>query len=360
MRIVIKIVGKIVCKNVMKNTMPAFSILVPTFNHERFINDCIRSVINQTFPDWEMIILDDGSTDNTGSLASEWAKSDPRITYVYQPNKGIFSLFETNNHGLELSAGKYVSILEGDDFWEKDKLQKQFDALETHPEVVLCWGKVRAFSSETGKVHTVLPRMSEHIPISWTNNPVGSILNDLILDNFIPSVTISIRKSSLLEIGGFQQLEGFPATDLPTVLKLATRGQFYFCNDILANYRIQSNQITKVFTIQMLDKRILFIRRFIESLPAVLRSQITLDAKTIDRHFKKTKLITFVVSGRHKLIRKEFGEARNDFMKAVFYPSSLLPAWRLSAISGMIFSLFHCDMERFLRFFGKTGYKAGN
>jgi len=340
--------------------MPAFSILVPTFNHERFINDCIRSVIGQTFPDWEMIILDDGSTDNTGSLARDWAASDPRITYIYQSNKGIFRLYETNNHGLEISKGKYISILEGDDFWEKDKLQKQSEILENHPEVVLCWGKVNAFVSETGKIRTVLPVSGQHFPVSWNNNPVGCILNDLFLDNFIPSVTISIRKSSLLEIGGFQPLEGYPATDLPTVLRLATRGQFYFCNDILAGYRIQSNQITKVFTVRLLEKRILYIRRFIGSLPEALKSQLRVDVKAIERHFKKTKLITWVVSGRHKLIRKEFREARKDFIKAIFYPAALLIVWRLAAIIGVIFSLFHCDMESLLRFFGKAGYKAVN
>ncbi len=342
----------------MINNMPAFSILVPTFNHERYIGDCIQSVINQTFTDWEMIILDDGSTDNTGRMAREWADSDSRITYVFQSNKGILRLFETNNYGLGMSKGKYISILEGDDFWEKHKLQIQFDALENHPEVVLCWGKVNAFSSETNQIQSVRPDIGHTFPLSWNNEPVGNILNDLFLDNFIPSVTISMRRSSLEKIGGFQQLEGFPATDLPTVLCLATKGPFYFCNDILAGYRMHSTQITKIFTSQLLDKRILFIKQFIDSLPTVLKSQLTVDAKTLDRHFTKTRLMTYVVSGRHKLIRREFKDARKDFLKAIFYPSGVLPAWRLSAFAGVIFSLFHHDMEGFLQVFGKIGYRA--
>ena len=207
--------------------MPAFSILVATYNHEKFIKGCIQSVIGQTFPGWEMIILDDGSTDNTGSICREWAAADPRIQYIYQSNKGILRLFETNNHGLEISKGKYISILEGDDFWEKDKLQKQFDALESHPEVVLCWGRVRAFASESGKTHSIVPAFGEKIPESWSNNPTGIILNDLCYDNFIPAVTISIRKSTLIEIGGFRHFEGYPTTDYPTILKLACRGPFY-------------------------------------------------------------------------------------------------------------------------------------
>jgi len=337
--------------------MTTFSILVPTYNHERFIDDCIRSVADQTFSDWEMIVLDDGSTDSTGALVREWAKSDQRITYICQANKGIFRLFETNNYGLQISKGKYISILEGDDFWEKDKLQRQFDAFESSPETVLCWGKVNAFSSETNKTHTILPVIGSTVPANWKNEPPGTILNDLCLDNFIPSITISIRRSALDEIGGFQELEGFPATDLPTVLMLATKGPFCFINEILANYRIQSNQITKVFTVKLLEVRIQFIYRFIASLHPGIRQQLKLTTAELDRHFKKTRLMTYVVSGRHKLIRKDFTGAKKDFLDAIVTPSALLPAWRLSAAAGLVLGLFHFDMEGLLQVFGKTGYR---
>jgi len=160
--------------------MSTFSILVPTYNHEQFIDDCIRSVVAQTFTDWEMIVLDDGSPDGTGALVREWAKSELRITYIRQSNKGIFRLFETNNYGLGISKGKYICILEGDDYWEKDKLQKQFNALESHPEVVLCWGKVNAFSSETKKIHTILPMVGSTVPFSWNNNPSGNIFKQSV------------------------------------------------------------------------------------------------------------------------------------------------------------------------------------
>ena len=338
--------------------MPIFSILVPTYNHEKFINDCIQSVISQTFSDWEMIILDDGSTDGTGSIAKAFAESDPRIIYVPQPNKGIFRLFETNNSGLKISGGKYISILEGDDLWVKEKLQKQFDVLENNPGVVLCWGKVNAFSSETGQVHAVLPIVGREVPSVWSNDPAGSILNALFLDNFIPSVTITIRRSALLGIGGFQSIEGFPATDLPTILKLACTGQFYFCNEILAYYRMQSNQITKTYTIRLLEKRIQYVHQFFDSLTPEIRSALTIDKKTLYRHFRKTRLITYVVSGRHKLIRKEFRDARKDFLKAIITPAGSLPLWRISAAAGWLLGLFHLDMERLLKVSGRTGYKA--
>ncbi|MCX6280760.1 MAG: glycosyltransferase family A protein [Bacteroidetes bacterium] len=110
--------------------MSVFSLLIATYNHERFIEECIMSVINQSFTDWEMIILDDGSTDDTGVIANKWASSDRRIHYVYQTNKGIFRLFETNNSGLDMSRGKYISILEGNDSLDKQKLQLQYVALK--------------------------------------------------------------------------------------------------------------------------------------------------------------------------------------------------------------------------------------
>lgn len=125
----------------MNENLPMVSIISPTYNHEKFIADCIKSVLEQTFTNWEMIIIDDGSTDSTYSIACEYAQKDTRIKPFTQKNIGIFRLGESYNFALSQSKGKYVAVLEGDDVWLPGKLQIQVDSLEQNPECVLCWGK---------------------------------------------------------------------------------------------------------------------------------------------------------------------------------------------------------------------------
>ena len=99
---------------------PLVSILTPVYNHERYIHECIESVLIQTYPHWEQVILDNGPNDQTGRIVSEYR--DPRIQYYHQENQGIFRLAETYNRALGLCAGRLVAPLEGDDVWPADKL----------------------------------------------------------------------------------------------------------------------------------------------------------------------------------------------------------------------------------------------
>jgi len=108
--------------------LPLVTILTPTYNHSRFIEDCIRSLLAQSFQDWEQIIIDDGSTDDTREKTGGF--HDERITYIYQNHTGLERLGETYNRGLRLARRKYVAILEGDDMWPKHKLELQLNSFD--------------------------------------------------------------------------------------------------------------------------------------------------------------------------------------------------------------------------------------
>lgn len=92
---------------------PLVSIITPTYNHEKYITECIRSAISQTYQNWEMIIIDDGSTDRTQTLIKSF--SDNRIKYIYQEHLGAYQLGLTYNKALNQTKGKFIAILEGDD-----------------------------------------------------------------------------------------------------------------------------------------------------------------------------------------------------------------------------------------------------
>lgn len=337
--------------------MPAFTILTPAFNHEKFLDECIRSAVDQTFTDWEMIILDDGSTDGTGSVARRWAASDHRIRYHHQENQGILALASTYNTGLSMASGKYISILEGDDLWETGKLQRQFAILEQQPEVVVTWGRARALVEGTGEIQRVSPPETTHANPLWTNNPAGSILNALYLENMIPAVTITIRKETLTAVGGFKQPPGFPTTDLPTLVDLALAGSFCFDERIMASWRVYSRQTTKMFPVEMLRNRWKFVKEHAASLPPRYRGIVSLTPAQIDRHFRKRDLVAHALSGRYRLMRGEFSQARKDYLKAIFYPVNGNLIWRLRAIIGFGYSLFQRNVESLARKMGKTSYQ---
>ena len=100
------------------------SVVLPTYNRARCLSRSINSVLNQTFSNLELIIVDDGSTDNTRELVESF--SDPRIRYIYQENAGACA---ARNHGINEALGTYIAFQDSDDEWRKDKLEIQLNAL---------------------------------------------------------------------------------------------------------------------------------------------------------------------------------------------------------------------------------------
>jgi len=98
---------------------PTVSVVIPAYNHERFIRDAVDSVLNQTFSDLELIVVDDGSTDDTGKIVK--AYDDPRLQYHWQENQDAFN---TINNGMRMARGEFIAILNSDDVWELNRLQR--------------------------------------------------------------------------------------------------------------------------------------------------------------------------------------------------------------------------------------------
>jgi glycosyltransferase involved in cell wall biosynthesis len=109
--------------------MPKVSVITAAYNQAAFIKETVESVQRQTFRDFEHIVVDDGSKDETGEILRSYGS---RIRYIHQKNQGNVS---SRNRGCELSQGKYIAILDGDDIWDEHKLEKQVDVLECKPEL---------------------------------------------------------------------------------------------------------------------------------------------------------------------------------------------------------------------------------
>ena len=106
---------------------PSVSVIIPSFNHEKFVAEAIESVLNQSFTNFELIIIDDGSKDRSIGIIREFVKKDPRIKFFSQDNQGSHSAI---NKGISLSNGKYVAILNSDDRFHPDRLAILVDTIK--------------------------------------------------------------------------------------------------------------------------------------------------------------------------------------------------------------------------------------
>jgi glycosyltransferase involved in cell wall biosynthesis len=336
------------------NVNPLVSIISPAYNHEKYIADCIKSVQAQTYQNWEMIIIDDGSTDSTFYIAASYATEDHRIKVFNQKNIGIFRLAESYNLALSKCSGKYVAILECDDLWLPGKLEKQVKLLENNTDYVLSWGKANISSADLSHTYSVSPD-DESDPDLYFNRPPGKFLERLMKSG-IPALTIVIRKEVLAETGGFLQGHGLPLVDMPTLVELVMKGEFGYINEPLGHWRISPVQVTKTYTADMTTG---FYSLFIETLnkyPEICE-RYGLSRKKIDDYFMNRLVISYSRAGRYKLIRKDFKGARKDYVKSIFNFGFRQPLWKLRSITGYFFSLLQMDIEWLAKLIGNDSYK---
>jgi glycosyltransferase involved in cell wall biosynthesis len=119
---------------------------MPTYNRSHLLTESIQSVFDQTFQDFELIVVDDGSTDNTGEMVDSFR--DPRIRYIYQENRGVAA---ARNTGIKAANGEYIAFLDSDDLWLTQKLELDIKLLDSRPDIPLTCSAVYAFDGDTGK-----------------------------------------------------------------------------------------------------------------------------------------------------------------------------------------------------------------
>lgn len=154
------------------------SVIIPAYNIEKYIQKCVLSVLKQTYTNLEIIIVNDGSTDKTGAVCDELAKTDDRIKVLHQQNMG---LSEARNNGIKLASGEYISLIDGDDIVKKDFLRNMADAMKDNVGVVvggyktvadtkkiLCINKM-SNSTLSGKDATIrlLTKQEDFFVIAW-------------------------------------------------------------------------------------------------------------------------------------------------------------------------------------------------
>lgn len=214
---------------------PLVSIVVPTYNQEKMISRCIESVLCQTYNNWELIIIDDASKDGTREVLKKYSSAEERIKVICNSvNNGMHGLYKNYNKGLAIAEGVYVAILEGDDFWHREKLERQVRKLEKKPSAVLCYTNIKVVDNAGCQLYTSRLHWKNAKKV-LNNVPVGiKFVHFLTLENRVPSITVMVRKEALIEIGGFCKLENVGTVDYPTLFFLIEKGEFCFIKKALA------------------------------------------------------------------------------------------------------------------------------
>jgi glycosyltransferase involved in cell wall biosynthesis len=212
---------------------PLVSVVIPTYNHARYLGRALQSVLDQTYTNWEVIVIDNHSTDNTDEVIASFM--DPRVTYLKIHNNGVIAA--SRNAGIRAAKGKWIAFLDSDDWWANDKLQVCFDCIDEkvdliYHDLVIIHDQSRPFRQKKVKAWQVK----------------APVLKDLLLrGNAISNSSVVVRKRLLEKIGGINEsVKLIAAEDYNTWLHISKRtNQFLYLPHKLGYYLIHNQGLSK-------------------------------------------------------------------------------------------------------------------
>ncbi|MBI4341881.1 MAG: glycosyltransferase [Candidatus Omnitrophica bacterium] len=219
---------------------PLVSVLMATYNRAAFLPQAIESVLAQTYPHWELVIINDGSTDNTRQIVESFQARDARIRYVYQANQGLAA---SRHHGVRLCRGKYIAFLDDDDLYLPDKLEQQVAFLEAHPEIGLVYSPVQLVDRE------------KRVLGMYPQQPARTFL-ELIDGCTIATHGVLVRTACFHQVGTFRK-DRSPAEDYDMWLRISQSYAIAFLPECVGLYRKHETCMTQdVFSAYAAYRRI--------------------------------------------------------------------------------------------------------
>lgn len=210
------------------NYNPLVSIILPAYNAQETIEEAINSIIQQTYKNWELIVINDGSQDNTDSIVKSF--KDPRIKYYV--NDGNKKLIYTLNRGLDLAAGKYIARMDADDISLPMRLEKQVNFLEKNPDYVILGGQITCFGKKG-----VIP-----MRVSLTDQ---ELRQELLWHNPFAHPTVMMRTSTIKSNSIYYSVDYMHAEDYKMWTDIARYGLLANLNEVVLRYRLSSSQVSQ-------------------------------------------------------------------------------------------------------------------
>jgi glycosyltransferase involved in cell wall biosynthesis len=339
---------------------PLVSVVVPTYNRTDCIEWTIDSALGQTHQKLEILVVDDGSNDDTRQLIERRYGADARVRYIYQENRGVSA---ARNTGLQNAQGEFIALLDSDDIWMPWKLELQLACLELLPEAGMIWTDMEAVGPD-GEMHNPrylrtmysayqwftfeqlfseshpLPAISATLPEHERGARVyaGDIFSQMIMGNLVHTSTVLLRRERLQQVRGFSEELRHSGEDYDFHLRTCRAGPVAFVDVASIKYvKGRSDQLTRpAYAIHM-------ARNFLRTLAPIL-------AQDRDRIHLPPHMIAFVLSDAHGWIGEvaldigEGAEARRHLLQSLRYRP-----WQPRKAGLLLASLFPARFSRRLR-----------
>ena len=236
-----------------QSNSPRVSIIMPAFNREKFIAESIESALAQSYEDFELIVIDDGSKDQTVEVAKKYL-SDPRVHLIQnEKNMGIAT---TRNRAIRVARGEYIAMLDSDDIWiDKDKLRKQVDFLDSHSDHAMVGSAITHIDVSGKKLKTVTFPTAD-----------AEIRNSILRRNPFAQSTLLCRTEAFLQTGSYST-RFMICDDFDLWLRIGKRWKFANSTDAMTGYRIHGNNITHTKRLTAAREVLEIVRSYANSYP---------------------------------------------------------------------------------------------
>jgi len=332
----------------MNKHFPLVSVIMLTYNHEEFVDRAIESVFNQTYPNWELIIIDDGSVDRTKEKIQQLLNlvDKSQVKLILQDHKGTNHLSVTYNSAFKYARGEFVAILEGDDMWPSYKLEIQVPDFKDQ-NTVLSFGNY-AWIDPRGEIIRII-YLSHYFPYKVLfNDPIGIAtwyMAGLAYRTFTFPCSILVRRLALEMVGGFQGLPGsVNLVDFPTFLELSTKGRFVYHDVVLGYWRRHIRSLTMTYHEEICKSAFDYSLRFLIANPEYQYGNMELFYSSWKRAFAYTRF----EEARAKLIVGQWIQASalfKELLKENSIPLVLIGA----SIFGLLAAALHTDIELIMK-----------
>lgn len=318
------------------------SVIIPTYNAGRYIEKTLQSVFDQTYKNIEIIVIDDGSTDNTEVLLKQY--NDPRLHYIKQPNSG--GPAKPRNVGIAAAKGEYIAIFDSDDLMMPNKLSSQIKALETTPDAAFCctnFSKIDENDNVTTKAFWETNENFQSLDKS-KRDPFGNfkyipneLTDNLLIHNFVATSSVLIRKAVFEKVGGFDEALA-NADDYDMWLRISSHYSNILIPQVMHQYRLRDGNITSRGIFKLADGRVAVLKRHINKA----------SNKATALHVKKTITRYLLCAGYYYFQQQDLQKAKAYYLQSIYtLPNYTAFKYLISCIMGKRFintvrNLKHC------------------
>ena len=213
----------------MTKKQPVISVILPVYNAGQYLKYAVDSILEQTHKDFELLLIDDGSTDESSTIIDTYAKADPRVVAIHQDNMGLVA---TLNKGVRLARGKYIARMDADDISLPRRFEVQVSLLESTEGAVLC-----------ASCFDVIDENNEFVRLGVAPAIDEDLKRSMYLYNPIAHGSVMVLKEALIAAGEYSDTVG-PTEDFDLWIRLARQGNFVFSERSLFRWRMNPTGIT--------------------------------------------------------------------------------------------------------------------